>query len=381
METTTFQMTLSANESTQYQDSKFIHSFEVPQSIDGFSVTMAVLHLAVCVVGLAGNALVIVAILKLDKMSSATTVYIFNLALADGLFMVGLPFVAFQNFRNQWIFGDLACKLVMILDGINQFTSVFCLTVMSVDRYMALVDPLRFARWRTPKRAKIISAVLWLFSLLPVLPMAVHFNVQYGMCMADTFMVQWWMTFLTYTFVLGFVLPFVVMIVFYTALVMTLRSARQRGTSSSTQESQRLEKQVTKMVVAVIVVFGVCWLPFYVFNFCALYGTNVMLAFARGFEIAVLLSYSWSCANPILYACLSETFGRYFRTLLCPYKNSSSMHCNRDTEGWARIFTPFLKLSLLAYDSLLLENQIPGDPYSLIPTPDTLCYLSLSASS
>ncbi|XP_036427688.1 somatostatin receptor type 5 [Colossoma macropomum] len=332
MENTTLQMMFSINESTL--DTKVIHSFEFPQTINGFSVTMAVLHLAVCVVGLAGNSLVVIAILKLDKMSSATTVYIFNLALADGLFMVGLPFVAFQNFQNQWIFGDLACKLVMVLDGINQFTSVFCLTVMSIDRYMALVDPLRFARWRTPKRAKIISAFLWLFSLLPVLPMAVHFSVSYGLCMADTFMAKWWMTFLAYTFVLGFVLPFVVMIVFYTALVMTLRNARQRGGSSSTQESQRLEKQVTKMVVAVVVVFGMCWLPFYVFNFCSLYGTNMTLTFARGFEIAVLLSYSWSCANPILYACLSETFRRYFRTLLCPHKSSSGMRCTRDTEGY-----------------------------------------------
>ncbi|KAK1793808.1 hypothetical protein P4O66_001534 [Electrophorus voltai] len=328
-----FQM-FSDNESTLELGSRLVHSFEAPQTFDAFSVAMAVLHLAVCIVGLGGNSLVIIAILKLDKMASATTVYIFNLALADGLFMVGLPFVAFQNFHNKWIFGDVACKLVMVLDGINQFTSVFCLTVMSVDRYMALVDPVRFARWRTPKWAKIISAFLWLFSLLPVLPIALHFSVHYGLCMADTFVVKWWMTFLAYTFVLGFVLPFLVMIIFYTALVMTLRSSRQQGRSLPSQDSLSLEKQVTKMVVAVVVVFGICWLPFYVFNFCSLYTNNVLLAFARGFEIAVLLSYSWSCANPILYACLSETFGRYFRILLCPRKDSPSMHCNRETEGY-----------------------------------------------
>ncbi|KAG9267352.1 somatostatin receptor type 5-like [Astyanax mexicanus] len=322
--------TLWSNHSTP----DHVHSLEFLHTANGFSITMAVLHLVVCIMGLVGNSLVIVAILKLDKMSSATTVYIFNLALADGLFMVGLPFVAFQNFQNEWIFGDLACKLVMVLDGINQFTSVFCLTVMSVDRYMALVDPLRFARWRTPKRAKIISAFLWLFSLLPVLPMAFHFSVKYDLCMADTFMMNWWMTFLSITFVVGFALPFLVMIIFYTALVMTLRCARQRDGGSSTPESQRLEKQVTKMVVAVVVVFGMCWLPFYVFNFYSLHNKNVQLVFARGFEVAVLLSYSWSCANPILYACLSETFSRYFRSLLCPHKNVTSTHCNRDTEGY-----------------------------------------------
>ncbi|CAL8300827.1 unnamed protein product [Lota lota] len=311
----------------------------LPVKMDAFSITIAVLYLVICVLGLAGNSLVVVAILKLDKMASATTVYIFNLALADGLFMVGLPFVAIQNFKNHWDFGDVACKLVMVLDGINQFTSVFCLTVMSVDRYMALVNPLRFARWRTPACAKMVSAGLWLFSLVPVLPMALHFSAQDGLCTLDPDMLSEsrWLGFLTYTFVLGFALPFTVMTASYAALLLTLRSQRiraPRSTPAAPHEGQRLERQVTKMVVAVVVVFGVCWLPFYAFNFCSLYRSERLLSFARGFEFVVVLSYSWSCANPILYACLSEAFRRHFAKLLCPNKQSPSMHCNTDTEWY-----------------------------------------------
>ncbi|KAG7267440.1 hypothetical protein CRUP_033395 [Coryphaenoides rupestris] len=317
------------------------HNF-LPVKTDAFSITIAVLYLVICVLGLAGNSLVAVAILKLDKMASATTVYIFNLALADGLFMVGLPFVAIQNFKNHWDFGDVACKLVMVLDGINQFTSVFCLTVMSVDRYMALVDPLRFARWRTPRRAKVVSAGLWLFSLVPVLPMALHFSARDGLCTVDPGLGSeaWWLGFLSYTFALGFALPFTVMTASYAALLLTLRSQRgvsERRLPATTppgphREGHRLERQVTKMVVAVVVVFGVCWLPFYTFNFCSLYRTDLVLNFARGFEFVVLLSYAWSCANPILYACLSETFRRHFARLLRPGKQPPSMHCNTDTE-------------------------------------------------
>ncbi|XP_029562119.1 somatostatin receptor type 5 [Salmo trutta] len=320
-----------ADPTTSYVD----EDMYLQEDLDVFSVTMAVLYLAVCIVGLGGNTLVIVAILKLDKMASATTVYIFNLALADGLFMVGLPFIAIQNFQNHWAFGDLACKLVMVLDGINQFTSVFCLTVMSIDRYMALVDPLRFARWRTPKRAKIVSGFLWLFSLLPVLPMTIHFSARDGLCNLDPQVASdsWWLAFITYTFVLGFALPFLVMIVSYTALVVTLRTHHHQA-SSPGQESPRLETQVTKMVVAVVLAFAVCWLPFYAFNFCSLYHTDLVLTFARCFEFVVLLSYSWSCANPILYACLSETFGRHFLTLLCPTKRFPSVQCNPDTERY-----------------------------------------------
>ncbi|XP_052468223.1 somatostatin receptor type 2-like [Carassius gibelio] len=313
-------------------DSAAINNVYIREDSDVFSVTVAVLYLAVCVVGLAGNSLVIVTVLKLDKMSSSTTVYIFNLALADGLFMVGLPFFAIQNFQDQWIFGEAVCKLVMVLDGINQFTSVFLLTVMSVDRYMALVDPVRFARWRTPRRAKIIATLMWFISLFPVLPMAIQFSASYGLCTIDPHIASdsWWLAFLSYTFVLGFALPFTVMIVFYTALLVTLRNAREQ---TSSLESHRFETQVTKMVVAVVLVFGICWMPFYVFNFCSLHRIDLVLDFTRGFEFVVLLSYSWSCANPILYACLSETFRRHFHALLCPHK-SSRTHFDRDTEGF-----------------------------------------------
>ncbi|XP_049615930.1 somatostatin receptor type 5 [Syngnathus scovelli] len=307
--------------------------FDFKEHVDALGVLVAVLYLAVCVVGLAGNSLVMVAVLKVDRMSSATTVYIFNLALADGLFMVGLPFIASQNLLKRWWFGDAACKAVMVLDGINQFTSVFCLTAMSVDRYMALADPLRFASWRTPRCAKMVSAVLWLLSILTILPMALHFSADGGQCIPDLLSEMWWLGVLSYTFVLGFALPFVIMTSSYTALLLTLRRRRRRRQRRPLQssENQRPERQVTKMVVAVVMVFGVCWLPFYTVNFCSAFHANLTLA--RVFELSVLLSYSWSCANPVLYACLSDTFRRHFRALLCSAAKSSAS-ARSDTERY-----------------------------------------------
>lgn len=305
--------------------------FYYEDSIDGFGITMAIFYLVICVIGLAGNSLVVITILKLDKMSSSTTVYIFNLALADGLFMVGLPFIASQNFQNQWVFGDTACKVVMVLDGINQFTSIYCLTVMSIDRYMALGEPLHFAHWRTPGRAKIVSAVLWLISLLTILPMALHFSANHGMCGPDLVSETWWLGVLSYTFIMGFALPFIIMTVSYSTMLITLHSRRLRS-SVPNHEGPRMEQQVTKMVVAVVVVFAICWLPFYIMNFCSLYQHGLDFpVFARAFEFVVLLSYSWSCANPILYACLSDTFRKHFCTLLCPVaKMSTSMQYNTE---------------------------------------------------
>lgn len=340
-------MAVSPLSDTDYNQTYVNEHFYLRDNVDGFGDAMVILYFSVCVLGLAGNSLIIITILKLDKLSSSTTVYIFNLALADGLFMIGLPFIASQNFMKRWMFGDVVCKVVMVLDSINQFTSVFCLTVMSIDRYMALADPLRFTRWRTPHCAKIVSAFLWLFSLLTILPMAICFSADHGLCMPDVVSDAWWLGVLSYTFVMGFALPFTVMTASYTAMLLTIRSRRFKApTSNHQKKSQQLEQQVTKMVVAVVIVFGLCWIPFYTFNFCSLYQNHLSQTFSRAFEFVVLLSYSWSCANPILYACLSSTFKKHFYTLLCSTtKASPSIQC--DTERHDINDTTALQVTIL----------------------------------
>ncbi|MGH0151992.1 UNVERIFIED_CONTAM: hypothetical protein FKN15_021778 [Acipenser sinensis] len=313
------------NDTLDYED-------DVPTSIS--KVLMAGLYCMVCVLGLAGNSLVIAIILHLDKMKTVANIYIFNLAVADGLFMLGLPFLALQMFLNRWIFGSFMCKLVMILDGINQFTSVFCLTVMSVDRYLAVVHPIRFSKWRSPNVAKIVSIILWFFSFLPVIPMGIYSRVEFSLCVfvLPAPYETWSAAFMIYTFVLGFALPFIVISLCYILLVVRLRTAL---INPYTREAEVSEKRVTKMVVTVVLVFAICWLPFYIMNFCfLLMPLATTLSLTRLFEFVVLLSYSNSCANPILYACLSTNFRRSFQRILCPKKSGRSIREESSLENY-----------------------------------------------
>ncbi|XP_006757516.1 PREDICTED: somatostatin receptor type 3 [Myotis davidii] len=122
-------------------------------------VLIPLVYLVVCVVGLLGNSLVIYVVLRHTASPSVTNVYILNLALADELFMLGLPFLAAQNALSYWPFGSLMCRLVMAVDGINQFTSIFCLTVMSVDRYLAVVHPTFVLCWMPFYVLNIVNVV------------------------------------------------------------------------------------------------------------------------------------------------------------------------------------------------------------------------------
>nr|AAO03561.2 somatostatin receptor subtype 5 [Sus scrofa] len=293
------------------------------------AVAVPVLYLLVCALGLGGNALVIYVVLRHAKMKTVTNIYILNLAVADVLLMLGLPFVATQNALSYWPFGPVLCRLVMTLDGINQFTSIFCLTVMSVDRYLAVVHPLRSARWRRPRVARLASAAVWAFSLVMSLPLVVFADVQEGWNTCNLSRPEpvglWGAVFIIYTSVLGFFGPLLVICLCYLLIVVKLKASGVRVGSTR----RRSERKVTRMVVVVVLVFVGCWLPSFIANLVNLaFVLPEEPASAGAYFFVVVLSYANSCANPLLYGFLSDNFRQSFRKVLCLRKGSGVEDAN-----------------------------------------------------
>lgn len=113
---------------------------------------------------------------RYTKMKTATNIYIFNLALADALATSTLPFQSAKYLMNTWPFGEVLCKLIIAIDYYNMFTSIFTLTMMSVDRYIAVCHPVRALAFRTPVKAKMINVLIWVASSaigVPIMIMAV----------------------------------------------------------------------------------------------------------------------------------------------------------------------------------------------------------------
>ncbi|XP_010568907.1 PREDICTED: somatostatin receptor type 5 [Haliaeetus leucocephalus] len=292
---------------------KYIHKVLIP-----------ICYLLVCAVGLSGNTLVIYVVLRYAKMKTVTNIYILNLAVADVLFMLGLPFLATQNAISYWPFGSFLCRLVMTVDGINQFTSIFCLTVMSMDRYLAVVHPIKSTKWRRPRVAKLISVTVWTFSFLVVLPVIIFSDVQEDFQTCNMNWPEpvniWSAAFIIYTSVLGFFGPLLVICLCYLLIVIKVKSS---GIRVGSTRRRRSERKVTRMVVIIVVVFVFCWLPFYMMNI-----VNLIFILPEDpvlvgvYFFVVVLSYANSCANPILYGFLSDNFKQSFQKVLCLRKGN-----------------------------------------------------------
>jgi allatostatin A receptor len=108
------------------------------------SIIVPTLFGIIIVIGLAGNALVVVVVCAIKQMRSTTNLLIINLAIADLLFIIFcVPFTASNYVLSSWPFGDVWCRIVQYLIVVTAHASIHTLVFMSMDRFLAVVHPIK----------------------------------------------------------------------------------------------------------------------------------------------------------------------------------------------------------------------------------------------
>ncbi|KAK2185333.1 hypothetical protein NP493_240g06001 [Ridgeia piscesae] len=282
------------------------------------TMVFATLYGLICAAGLLGNGLVIFVVLRYTKMKTVTNMYILNLAVADLCFLIGLPFLIATAVLRTWVFGYALCKLFYIQTSINWFTSVFTLTVMSADRYMAVCHPVRSISYRTPFVSRVVCACVWTLSLLAMLPIILYATTQTGggatsctIVWPDGQPITADKAFIWYALLLGFAVPVALICVFYALVLLRLKTA---GPTRRSKEKRRSHRRVTKMVLTVIAVYVICWLPYWVFQVALTFAdpSDVPRWSIQLFQVITVMSYANSVLNPLLYAFLSDNFRKSF---------------------------------------------------------------------
>jgi hypocretin (orexin) receptor 2 len=125
--------------------------------------------LCIFLIGIIGNLLVILVIVKNVHMRSITNIFIGNLAIGDFcVVLMCLPATLITDITGNWWFGKTMCKIIPYIQYISVCVSVLTLTSISYERYYAIVFPLKLKA--TKFRAKIIILLVWTLAVLINLP-------------------------------------------------------------------------------------------------------------------------------------------------------------------------------------------------------------------
>lgn len=289
------------------------------------NVLMPSIFGVICFFGITGNCILIYTIVKKTKFCSHPSVpdiFIFSLSIADLLFLLGMPFLIHQLVGNgSWCFGGTMCTVITALDSNSQIVSTYILTVMTLDRYLATVHPIRFKHVRTPFVAGAAVALVWVFSLVSITPVWMYTglmglkdgSVGCALLLPNPATDTYWFT--LYQFFLGFALPLVVICSVFFKILQNMSAT----VAPLPQRSLRVRtRKVTCMAVAICLAFFLCWAPYYILQLAHLGVQRPSFAFLYVYNIAISLGYANSCINPFIYIVLSETFKRQFIVAIRP---------------------------------------------------------------
>ena len=136
-------------------------------------VIYTIFYSAISVLAIGGNGVVIYLIANYRQMRSVTNYFIFNLALGDLLMVVlCIPFTFTATFLlYNWPFGTWMCRLVSYSQAVSVFISAYTLVAISIDRYIAIIYPLRPRMTKTNSYQVIL--LIWIVSLLTPAPTAI----------------------------------------------------------------------------------------------------------------------------------------------------------------------------------------------------------------
>ncbi|KAJ8418756.1 hypothetical protein AAFF_G00002550 [Aldrovandia affinis] len=273
------------------------------------------LYWVIFFLGAVGNLMVIwIYIYVRNRFKTMTDLYLFNLALADLLFLGTLPFWASEA-SSGWVFGLGMCKTVSALYKINFFSSMLLLTCISVDRYIAIVQATKAQNFKQKRLfcSKVVCVAVWLLSGMLALPEFLFAQVKTD-DKERTFcsMVYWGnqnnrtkILVLSLQISMGFCLPFLVMFFCYSVIIHTLLQARN------------FEKhKALRVIFVVVAVFVLSQLPYNSLLVVeATQAANTTITdcdLARRFDIASQvmksLAYTHSCLNPFLYVFIGVRF-------------------------------------------------------------------------
>lgn len=287
--------------------------------------TAGVVYTLLSILTVGGNALVFLTVFHYMGTRTVTNIFIGNLALTD--FLIGLfciPIVLISDYLiSDWPFGLVLCKLTSFAQSVFVVCTVYTLIAMSVDRYLAIIHPLKPKL--THRDCYRLIICLWTFAITFSSPILFEMHIRQicferdmkeyiqTICQTNGLSESIQTIYNIATLTIIYLIPLVVLSVVYIRLGWQLNKSRAPGEAHTERDARikKSKKKVFKMCFAVVFMFGICWLPMQLYInilrpkldeiFDEKYVPHLYFAFH-------LMAMSNSCINPFIYAIMSSKF-------------------------------------------------------------------------
>lgn len=270
-----------SNISTEYFDS-YVECPEEETYTSQKRLTRTALYLVAMVISLFGNVTVIWIVRKNQRMRNLTHYLIVNMAVADLLITVlHMPYNLQVQLTNSsavvvgGLTGKLICKVVGYSQDVSIASSVLTLMGISMDRFLAVVFPLKRATLN--HKARYVLVPIWIVSIVVCSPLLyVNKMEEYE---GEFYCYEEWNPLLDsetagrdYTimqFVLFYILPLIVITVLYSCIAFKVWNRHVPGQRHlpRARPYSVARKKLLRMLVIIVCLFAACWLPYHVIYF------------------------------------------------------------------------------------------------------------------
>ncbi|XP_052807273.1 neuropeptide CCHamide-1 receptor-like [Mya arenaria] len=315
------------------------------------AILVPILFAIIFLIGFVGNVTLIFTVLKNKSLRNTPNIFVVSLSVGDLLLLLcSVPFSSTLFTCFSWPFGIFLSKFNEYMQTLSLGVSVFTLTALSGDRYIAIVHPMSKHTGK-PTLITVVTVVgIWILSAALAIPEAVTSNVLYfeggapidngnttivpvtlAICKIypeNNLPVWYSKAHSMYRFIVFFVIPHIVIAMFYVMMARILVISSKalpcesvKGSAMNQQQNRQIQARlkVAKVVLSFVVIFVVCWLPRHISILAGHFADPEYNMFWHVLKItSFCLTYIYSCVNPYALYFLSSQFRKYYnRYLFC----------------------------------------------------------------
>ncbi|XP_007952433.1 psychosine receptor [Orycteropus afer afer] len=250
------------------------------------------------------------------KKDNELGIYLFSLSLSDLLYALTLPlWINYTWNKDNWTLSSTLCKGSAYLMYMNFYSSTGFLTCISLDRYLAVVYPLKFSYLRTRRFAFMVSLIIWVLESIfnAVMLWEEEITVEYcdvrksnfTLCYDKYPLEKWQISLNLFRTCACYAIPLVII------LFCNQKVYKAVQHNKATEESEK--KRIIKLLVGITLTFVLCFTPFHVMLLIRsmLEGDVNFVKSGKHtykiYRITVALTSLNCIADPILYCFVTET--------------------------------------------------------------------------